>query len=373
MIEYVEIRDENRELLGVIDAAKSIIWHAIFFGVGDFEIYAQATSDHVELLQEGRYVTRIDNDEVGIIEHIHTEENLQDGEMIKASGRFAKSILDRRIIYTLSGKSNAATVLAGKVEDNVRKLVTENAIACPFDAKRNMAELELGPIIDAPEIIVDENGQAAQRQVTNDNLLKYTDALLQEYEYGAGVKLSAETNMLQYSLLRGQDRSVDNEEGNEPVIFSREFDNLTGSEYDRNTTLYKNVALVGGEGEGVERIYSLVGGENSGLQRRETFVDASSVKTKYKDGEVEKTYTASEYEAMLSGHGKQTLAPLAKIESFSGAIDITNGSYVYGVDFFLGDIVTIQDNKIGKYINVRIVEATEVQDDGGYLVEAVYQ
>ena len=39
MIDFVEIRDKNRVLLGVIDNADSIIWHPLYYGTGDFEIY----------------------------------------------------------------------------------------------------------------------------------------------------------------------------------------------------------------------------------------------------------------------------------------------------------------------------------------------
>lgn len=58
-IEYVEIRGKtDREIIGIIDAAQSVIWTTRYYGVGEFEIYASATAKHIELLQEGNYVTR---------------------------------------------------------------------------------------------------------------------------------------------------------------------------------------------------------------------------------------------------------------------------------------------------------------------------
>ena len=140
MIEYVEIRESNAAVIGIIDIAKSIIWRSVYFGVGDFEIYAPATLDIVDMLKVGRYVTRPDNTEVGIIESISISTNEQDGTMIIANGRFAKSILDRRLIYNLSGKSNKATILRGNVEVKARELVQNNAISCAFDSKRNIPD-----------------------------------------------------------------------------------------------------------------------------------------------------------------------------------------------------------------------------------------
>ena len=132
--------------------------------------------------------------------------------------------------------------------------------------------------------------------------------------------------------------------------------------------------MIGGEGEGLDRFYSLIAGEENGLARRETWVDASSVSMKYKDEQdEEKIYTDAEYKQMLDTLAKQELAPLVRIETFSGSIDITDGQFILNKDFALGDIVTVQDNLLGKYINARVYETLETQDENGYTVEATYK
>ena len=372
MIEYVEIRGSDTEIIGIIDTARSIIWHSVYFSVGDFEIYAQAMPEIINLLRVGRYVTRPDNEEVGIIESINVATNEEDGIMIIASGRFAKSMLDRRLIYNLSGSSNAATILYGNVETEVREVVKNNAIACAFDSKRNIPLLELGDLSNIPQYIVDGSGNRTRKQVSYENLLTYTDGVLEEYGMAATCKLSV--GKLRYVIYRGIDRSADNVNGNIPIVFSQEYDNLTASEYSYDATPEKNVALIGGEGEGVNRFYSLIANTETGLSRREIFIDASSISKTYKDeSDVEQTYTDAEYKSMLDAKGKQDIAARVATESFNGTIDATNGNYVYGRDFTLGDIVTVQDNNLGIYINVRIREATEVQDENGYTVELNYQ
>lgn len=372
-IEYVEIRDINRSIIGIIDTAQSIIWHTKYNGVGDFEIYTRSSLLTFNLLKEGNYVTRIDTDEIGIIEKVSVTFSARNGRMIIASGRFAKSILDRRHIYKLSGKTNTATILNGNVEKAIRSLVQDNAISCSFDNKRNISSLELGSFANLPEIIVDENGIATQKQVSYENLLEYTDSVLEEYNLSAKVILS-DAKKLQYVIYKGADRSTENTEGNEPIIFSQEFDNLLESNYALLTESEKNVALIGGEGEGLDRFYSLVAGSETDLNRRETFVDASSISIKYKDenGE-EKTYSDAEYQKLLNSQGKQNLSEMKKVETFNGSINITDGQFVLNRDFYLGDIVTIQDNGIGKYINARITEITEAQDENGYSVSIDYE
>lgn len=365
MIEYLEVRNSALEVIGILDTAQSIIWHSVYYGVGDFQIYIRL-QDALQIIADARYITRPDNDEVGVIESILIADDIESGKMITIKGRFAKSLLDRRIIFNLSGTSNKATILRGNVESAVRGLVNDNAIA-----SRSLGVLELGAVAGISKIIVDGNGAAAQKQVSFENLLEYTEAVLKEYAIASKAKLNG--NKLQYVVYEGADRSADNRSGNHPIVFSKEYDNLLSSEYMRDTTIEKNVALIGGEGEGIDRFCVLLGSQ-SGLARKEVFVDASSIGKKYKDAsEVEQTYTDAEYTTLLKAHGHQVLSDSTVVEDFNGTIDITNGNWKYGVDFFIGDIVTIQDNDIGVYKSVRIGEVTEYQDQDGYTVEAVYQ
>lgn len=372
-IQYIEIRSaSDRELIGIIDDAKSIIWHDVYYGVGDFEVYAPCTPESVSLLVAGNYVTRYNDDNIGIIESVNITYNAHDGRMIIASGRFAKSLLDRRIIYTLSGYSVSPTILRGNVEDAVRKLVTQNAINCTFDSDRNIAELVLGVDAGITKTIVDASGAAADKQVTHDNLLEYTDSLLEEYGIGAKCVLN-DALKLAYTVYIGADRSADNSDGNEPVIFSQDFDNLISTTYSYDESLLKNTALIGGEGEGEARFHAIVKSSASGAARREVFVDASGSSRTYKDenGE-EQTLTDSEYNGQLETVGLQAISGLAITETFDGEVDLMSGSFRYRDDFSLGDIVTIQDLEIGLYINARILEVTEVEDDSGYMISIVY-
>ncbi len=462
MIEYIEVRGIDTNIIGIIDTAKSVIWHSVYFGVGDFEIHTAATPEAVSLLRAGHYVTRPDDaDNVGIIEKLYLPENTDEGATITASGRFVKSILERRLIYNLSGTSNKATILRGNVESEVREVVKNNAIACPFDSKRNFALLALGTSANIPLQIVDAEGNAAEKQVSYENLLTYTDGVLEEY--GLAAKCILKNGVFLYTVYNGANRSKDNTDGNKPIVFSEEFDNLTSSEYTFDETTERNVALIGGEGEGVARFYSLLAGSESDLQRREFWVDAASIKKTLKASEIstmfptgtftgtnfvvggvtyatlviaesdsDKEYTLKAlqekfptgtvsgtkfivggvtyanrvygddevykltplgykamleveekegnylltdaiYSSLLKTKGKQDIAPLVKTETFDGVLDATNGNYVFGRDFALGDIVTVQNNKIGKYINVRIREALEYQNENGYTVEVKYQ
>lgn len=372
MIEHLEIRNSSRALIGIIDTAQSIIWKEEYYGVGDFEIYVQASQEILSIIDVGNYVTRPDNRNVGIIESVNIDMSISGGQMATISGRFAKSILARRLIYNLSGNTVYPVVSSGNVESAVRALVNKNIISAT-DSARNVSFFKLGALAGITKKIVDDDGKETQVQTSYENLQTYTDGLLREYGLGAYVALDRSTLNLLYNVYEGKDRSAGNASGNIPLVFSQEFDNLLSAAYSVDETAYKNAALIGGEGEGTERFYSLVS-YGSGINRRELFIDGSSQSKTYKDdSDTEHTYSDTEYNALLISKARQELSDTIIVENFSGEIDIANSGLTLNEDFSIGDIVTIQDNQLAKYINVRIIKITEVQDESGYNINIEFE
>jgi hypothetical protein len=373
MIDQVYIRNQNRAVIGIIDAAESIIWEQQYYDTGNFEVYCHASSINQQLLQLGNYVTRTDNENIGIIESVEIKFEVENGLMITASGRFAKSILDRRLIYNISGHTIYPIVFSGNLETAVRNLVSSNIINAT-DSSRNINFIELGTVAGITDIITSNTGESADKQTSYANLLSYTDNLLREYHHGAKMILDESTKKLQYAVYTGMNRSNGNTDGNNPIVFSQDFDNLISSDYQISNMEWKNAALIGGQGEGTERFCVLmVDSTQTGINRREVFIDSSSQSKTYKnnsDQEVE--YTDSEYTQLLITDAMQKISEFKEIESFSGEIDITNSIYKFNRDFYLGDLVTIQDNQIGVYQTVRIIKATEVQDDNGYILSVEF-
>lgn len=369
MIGYVEVRNQHREVTDIIDDYQSIIWQSLFQGVGEFEIYAPKST--LKKINLGYYITRPNNEEVGIIENIEIKNEETGGQMVVISGRFIKSILDRRIVYTSTLKGEGLkywwscepTFLSGKVEEEIRKLIYKNAVNCDDD-KRNITEIywtdeDISGI--AETIKTPLTGEEADKQVTYKNLLDYTESILTEYNLGAKMWLDLDTLKFRYKIYTGEDKTI---ESDDPIIFSKEYDNLTTVNYSINDTNKKNFVLVGGEGEGTERICAKVGDWESGLNRREIFLDASSLAQETQDIET--------YRKTLETQGQQTMAQYKTIQTYNGVIDLSNSNLKYGVDFKMGDFITLEDESFDDSINAQIVGALEVEDDNGYSIEIEY-
>lgn len=375
MIDYIEVRNgTSRKLIGIIDTAKSVIWETVYYGVGTFEIYVEATEKNIELLSVGNLVTRTNDVNCGIISKIEITDNEQDGTMIVASGSFAKIILDRRIIYKfIKTYSIIPTTLRGNVANAVWTVVNDNCVNSS-NAARNFPKFARGAINNLPQTIVDENGNAADKQVTYTNLLTFTDSLLQEYEIGAYVWLDPLTLDYLYVMYQGAERFVNNSAGNKPLIFGTQFDNLTSSSFSNDNSELRTTAIIGGEGEGADRFVARTNDNVTGFDRRELFVDSSSISKTVKDvtTEEETVLPDSEYEALLIQEGRAELAGNKVVEGFSCEVDLTNSKLKYLTDYNIGDLVTIEDTHLKQLHKARILKITEVQDENGYAISAEF-
>jgi len=333
------ILDSDFEALGMIDDAESVIWTKRYFQAGEFEIYMMTTAKALGLLKIGRYVTRKDDESVGIIESLNIISNEEEGGYITAAGRFSESILGRRIIWQ-------QTRLYGGFETEMYKLIRENAVAPSLaDRKISVLALEEPRGIDAH----------IECQITGDNLL----AAIEEKctIEGVGFKMRLDGDVFRFGFYRGKDRSRGQTE-NPHVIFSDEYDTLEESSYLVETKELVNVALVAGEGEGLERRTATIG-EGSGMERYEVFVDAKDVSSN--KGEISDT----DYLAALREKGAERLARMTEV--FDGAI-ISEGKYAYKTDYDLGDVVTVENSRWGLSIDARIIEIIECEDETGYHV-----
>lgn len=201
------------------------------------------------------------------------------------------------------------------------------------------------------------------KQITGANLMEAVSDICRTYQWGWDIIFSNGT--LQLIFYKGADRSYGQTDTDNPyVVFSAEFDNLISSIYTQDISQFKNVALVAGEGEGKARKKTIVG-EASGMDRYELYVDARDVSSN--EGEISET----DYMAQLYGRGLEKLEAASLGETFEGEVDNTN-MYIYGEDYFLGDIVAVK-NKYGITGNARVVEMIECWDENGYTAVPTFE
>lgn len=345
----IHILDQSFNLVGIIDEYASLIWRPAYYDVGDFELYVNASTNNIELLQEGYYLVRdtdisVDSsgnviyNKVMIIKNHKITTDVEDGDYLLVSGRELKFILNQRIVWT-------QTNLDSNVETAIRRLVNDNAIS-PTNTNRIIPNLILDDLSGITDTI--------RKQITGDKLDVAITEICTTYNLGWDIYIKA--NKLVFKVYQGLDRSY-NQTDRPYVVFSDDFENIINSEYELNTENYANTALVAGEGEGTARTTTTLNDNNSGLNRYEVYIDSRD--TSSNEGEV----SASDYNSLLVEKANEKLSEYAITTAFAGEVQY-DYNFEYGKDYYLGDIVTVI-NRYGLSGNVRVLSAIESDDENG--------
>lgn len=339
----INIYNTSIQLQGIIDSPKSFIWHRCFTQSGEFEIIVPVTEEHTRLCQIQHWITKDESGEFGIIESLEITQS-QEGEWIKCSGRLGSSLLSSRIIFERLTLSNTV--------ENIMRTLVQTCCLSPEDPKRTIPLLQLGPLQGfTPNVTM---------QVTYRNLNQTLYQLTMTHQIGWDITLDPQAKKLNFICFQPINRSSA-QTIVAKVVFSENYENLKATQYQRSQRFLSNLALVGGQGEGEERILVQVG-DAEGLDRKEVFINA-------KDQRWEEELSEQEYIDVLIQKGWQSLQP--EVEYFESEVDV-NGSTRIRQDFDLGDTVSIEMNQWNKQIDVQVTEISEVFDEMGLRVIPVF-
>lgn len=255
------VLNTNLDPISVVDLYESFIWTDRYFQYGDFEIYTPISSNTFTVFKKNYYLQRPGSDRAMIIEELRINSDAEDGDRVTITGRSLESILDRRVIW-------GQMTFSGNFQDAIEKML-DVCIISPSNSNRKISNFVFKRSTD-PRI----TSLTLEAQYTGDNLYDAIVSLCEERKVGFRVTLNANKQFV-FELYAGTDRSYDQTEV-PYVIFSPNFDNVISSDYTESNSALKNVALIGGEGEGSARRYTAVG-DLSGLDRREMFVDARDI------------------------------------------------------------------------------------------------
>jgi len=343
--------------VGVIDAFESLIWTDRYFEAGDFELVTSPTSNILYILSQGVYAAIEDSEHLMIIEDTRIKTDPINGNKLIAKGRSFESVLDRRIIW------DPVIFETEPIQYSIFTLLNE-AVLDPVNPARKMNNLifqfSTDPIVLSIQI---------SNQYWGHNLLNAIVDLCFSNNIGLKIVFDDEgTGTIQ--LYAGVDRSYDQVEY-PYVIFGPNFENLKNSEYMLSTRLFKTTSLVAGEkGVGNARICIEVDpsqGTRLDISRREIFVDAQNVTSVDQDGYL---ISDEEYFEHLYRRGLEELSKNIVIETFASEVD-PSGQFVFGRDFFLGDILQVA-NEYGYEGKSRVIEVVRCQDGSGFKVYPIF-
>lgn len=212
------------------------------------------------------------------------------------------------------------------------------------------------PYIDAGLIDFPTTPPRITAELRGENLGEWFEQICKENRFGWDMVLS--DSIITFVFVIGGDKSS-------TVIFSPEFDNLKTSSYKDSTVGYMNAGIVFGEGDGFHRKVAAVG-LSTGYSRYEAAIEAD-ISTDVETGSI----STNKYYDMLCQYGKSELINHMDQTSFSGELD-TDGIFKIGVDFNMGDKVTVQ-NEVGISATTRLIEIIYSDEASGHKVTGVFE
>jgi hypothetical protein len=235
-------------------------------------------------------------------------------------------------------------IASGRIESIFKQFVNNNVVN-PSNPSRKINQIVIAPDLNR-----------GQEDRWRGRYEKLSDKLQEIGEYvnmGWDISLDIDLNAWVFDVNEGKNVTV-NQDLLPPVIFSVEFDNVKGQSFTDSSLNFSNVGYAGGKGDAEDRLIQQVGNAE-GLYRIESFLDCSS----------------AEDLDELTIEGNRKLEEYKKIVALESKV-MDYGSFIYGQDWDLGDIVTIQNRKWNLTMDTRIVEAKEIFEAGGFNLEVVF-
>ncbi|WP_308780046.1 hypothetical protein [uncultured Clostridium sp.] len=322
----LKILNEDLIFIGDIEDYLSFYFIRSFFQIKEFQLIAPIKYE--KILKEENYIY-LSEKKAMIIEEVSVDE---DKEQITVKGRDIKSIIERRII--IPPPNEAYDKFKGAAESVIKHYVDVCCIN-PIDPTRKINNLVMAED--------KKRGLSVSWESRYKGLAIEVESIAKIGNIGWFVYLDAENKKFIFETELGIDRTAEQNK-NSRVIFSSEYSNISNAIHTSNSISYKNVAYVGGQGEGTEReVVEVKKSNQSGLKRREIFIDARDI----------------DESENLSDRG------LSKLNQYDYIINtectIINKNLIYERDWDLGDIGTIKNNISNR--NLRITEAREIYED----------
>lgn len=325
---------------------------------GSFQLIIPTSEESLEHLTIGNYIW-FEGEIMGVIKAVTDYED-QDTK-ITISGYLLNHLLTYR--------SNLVTHKMYETVGNVARQNFVDLFVLPQDTRRTIPGFTLSSRIED----VTKFPEKSTWQNTGDTFFDCVSNMFDHY--GLGFELVPELQnydennewrvniaYFKFRVLTPHDRTFGNSEGNKPIVFSFDLNNVLWLQYEEDDTGYKTTAVVASEGEAEERKIIEVGDtEISGIDRIELYVDARDIQS---DSDPEEPLTEEELEELMQERGLQKLSECVKYITFDGSINADGMSYVYGTDFYKGDYVSVIDKRTNKKYNIQITQVSKTISEG---------
>lgn len=321
--------DKDFQIINMI-VPTNIQWNSRYYECGDFSISLPVE----QYSNDMKYIYTKDREETGIINKA-VYSYAEKGKQIQISGFFLEKVLDDKIAHpTFYG--------SGEITSTLAKFVNTYKEDIPLNV---LSTKDVGSRVDFQE---------TGAQI---GLKLYEILATQEMSYK--IVYDFVSNKLNLQFYKGLDRTQ-SQTTNNFIVFSTNWNNITEVNADIDDSNYKNYAVIGGSGEGTERIYEYLDLSNGGYKKK-IFIDEKG--TSYDP----KEQTLAQYKLELRQKGIEKMLGYGVVNNF--IFKPKGDSYEYLKDYKKGDKCDVLLQDIGVEIEVQIINVYEVFKDNQQTIE----
>jgi predicted nucleic acid-binding Zn finger protein len=338
----IMVLNTSLEVVGIIEDYYSLVWAERYNEFGDFELELPISYTESSFVRFGYFLYIKRSDKIMVIEEMQPEITEEKSSLV-IEGRSAESLLDRRILEEPKD-------IHGPAELSIYTLMDEN-ITNPTNSNRKI-NIFNG---EWPGMIIDLFFEDQfKMQSVYDAVVTICKAL------DLGFKVVMYLDELWFYVYRGIDRSYKQSE-NPWVVFSENFDNVLDGSFYSSEKNRKNLVIVT-TNDSVEELQSThVWSEDvepSDLDRLETSISISVNRNLSSPA-----LSDSDVLSVIYQQGRDKITSLTPVGIMDGDFDV-QGSFKFGDDFFMGDIV--QCVVAGNGVSGRVIELVRSYSSEGW-------
>lgn len=342
----INVLNHDLERWGMVDEYQSFSFIRHYNDVGDFTIVINSASRQAHLLSRGAFII-VENDanKFGIINHKTSKEEEDGTSTFTYKGKTLGLILNWRDIIPSQNEVH------DKVQDNIESILyhyVDNHCINPSDSNRRF------PMLRAARN--QKRWQTVQWTTTRGKVLGTIKTISTIYDVGWRINADIDNQEWLFEVYEGKDLSI-NQNINSPVIFSKNYENVSEMIYIEDEADERNFAYVLSDGKGADRkLYEteIVKGfdrkeitfEINSRDEDDSYIDVPDLATK----KLEEYFVVKNLEARI----------------------YDCDMFQYERDFNLGDIVTVQNPDWNVSDDLRIITIEETYGESGLQLYATF-
>jgi Siphovirus ReqiPepy6 Gp37-like protein len=360
----INIFDTDLVWKGTIDNVQSLVHRSSWYEIVNSELTISRTAQNVEEMQIGRIII-VNNDlkKALVIEDMtaNVADDYWNFSLIPLKG-----LMNWRICHPTDSGSFTATTQA----EVMMQLVNKNLVTQSRDNDRKfwntagtvnlLSVASIKTYGDSIDYTVDwETGYIGDALTQIANMF---DDVAGKYPIGWNVYIKDTLDGFQMDTYKATNRTI-RQAINNPVVFSEDYNNIKDATYFNSLRDFYNMAYMTWNNGTTDQTTAIANQKNKqtiGFGRKEIILDSSL-----------ETVNA------VTAEGRAELNRRPYVETFTAEIlDNPNTMSTYGINWFLGDIVTVQTKAVKKNtlisVDTQITQIEEIYDNGEYTINATF-